>query len=86
LSFGQIRGDALTSSAVRIPHRRSGARYCITVVRSFSGPTQLCEQHLLEDLAGEWLRDLHINPLRDFFERSWLERAPLIELKRRQAP
>ena len=39
------------------------------IVRGFVGPTQISEHHIIEDLASEWLEDVHTQPLLEFFRR-----------------
>jgi thioredoxin reductase len=38
------------------------------IVRRFSGDKMIAEHHIIEDLAAEWLEDVHIKPLLKFFE------------------
>ncbi|MDY6781981.1 MAG: NAD(P)-binding domain-containing protein [Cyanobacteriota bacterium] len=36
------------------------------IIRCFSGNTLFAEHHVIEDLAAEWVEDVHIKPLQEF--------------------
>lgn len=38
------------------------------IIRCFHKNTLVCEHHIIEDIASEWLEDVHIQPLLEFFK------------------
>lgn len=68
LEFGKCEEDPFNNQRHPDPARADASFFLHPVIRRFDGRTQVSEQHLLEDLAGEWLKeDVHISPLRNFF-------------------
>lgn len=39
------------------------------IIRRFQGNTLIAEHHIIEDLAGEWLEDEHVEPLLRFLQK-----------------
>ncbi|BAT55378.1 FAD-dependent pyridine nucleotide-disulphide oxidoreductase [Nostoc sp. NIES-3756] len=48
-------------------HNASQSAFIHPIIRRFSGNTLIAEHHVIEDLASEWLEDVHILPLLHFF-------------------
>ncbi|MBV7339734.1 NAD(P)-binding domain-containing protein, partial [Chloroflexi bacterium TSY] len=57
--------------------------YLHPVIRRYQQGELLDEQHLVENLENEWNRDVHVNPLNDFFRRE-LRSATLRNMTRQQ--
>jgi hypothetical protein len=47
------------------------------VIRRFFGSTLVAEHHVIEDLAGEWLEDIHSQPLQAFLQNHLFIKIPL---------
>ena len=45
----------------------SRSNFLHPIVRHYSGSTLLSEHHVIEDLAAQWLEDVHIQPLLQYF-------------------
>lgn len=39
------------------------------IIRRFRGDELVCEHHVIEDIASEWLEDVHIQPLQEFLTK-----------------
>ncbi|MEM7713740.1 MAG: hypothetical protein AAF349_09235 [Cyanobacteria bacterium P01_A01_bin.68] len=37
------------------------------IIRKFSRGRFICEHHVIEDIESEWLEDVHVTPLMEFF-------------------
>jgi len=44
------------------------------VIRHYRGPELIAERHIIEDLAAEWVEEVHTEPLLHFFEEQMAER------------
>ncbi|SRR5579883_470575 len=60
----RIRKDDVERSAL--------STFIHPIIRHFSKETLLAEHHIIEDLAGEWLEDIHVKPLLEFFHDQFL--------------
>ncbi|MDJ0706250.1 MAG: hypothetical protein QNJ46_23510 [Leptolyngbyaceae cyanobacterium MO_188.B28] len=38
------------------------------IIRRFCGGALICEHHVIEDLASEWVEEIHIQPLLKFLQ------------------
>ncbi|MCG6136562.1 MAG: NAD(P)-binding domain-containing protein [Nostoc sp. LLA-1] len=38
------------------------------IIRRYSGSTLICEHHVIEDIASEWVEDVHVQPLLEFLQ------------------
>ncbi|MDF5716895.1 MAG: NAD(P)-binding domain-containing protein [Rhizonema sp. NSF051] len=47
------------------------------IVRRFSASTLICEHHVIEDIASEWLEEVHIKPLQEFLCNQFLKEISL---------
>ncbi|GAX35232.1 NAD(P)-binding domain-containing protein [Nodularia sp. NIES-3585] len=50
------------------------------IIRRFSGSTLICEHHVIEDIASEWLENLHIQPLQEFLQNQLSSQVSLLRL------
>lgn len=46
------------------------------ILRRYAGSTLLCEHHIIEDIHSEWLEEVHVQPLLEFFQSQVLESIP----------
>lgn len=68
LEFGHITGDPFNITRQPDPNRAGESTFLHPIIRRFANNTQVSEIHLLEDLAGEWMKpDMHIKPLLEYF-------------------
>jgi thioredoxin reductase len=54
------------------------------IVRCFSKGKLIAEHHIIEDIAGEWLEEVHIQPLLEFFKQQFSEFLDGNQLQSRQ--
>ncbi|YAF96014.1 MAG: NAD(P)-binding domain-containing protein [Nodularia sp. CChRGM 3473] len=47
------------------------------IIRHFSGDTLIAEHHVIEDLAAEWVEDVHIQPLLEFLQNQLSSKVSL---------
>ncbi len=50
------------------------------IVRRFYRDTLICEHHIIEDIASEWLEDVHIEPLLEFLQNQLLQSDSLVQV------
>ena len=78
LEFGKVEGDPFAIVRKPEPGKAEESVFLHPVVRRWCGRQLISEQHLLEDLFGEWKKqDAHVAPLRFFFMEQLLEMAEL---------
>ncbi len=68
LEFGKIDNDPFNIPRYPDPNKANLSTFLHPVVRRYSCGEIISELHLLEDLDGEWLKEVHIKPLVEFFE------------------
>jgi thioredoxin reductase len=73
LEYGPEHIQADPFNVVRVQRsdtdRASQSHFLHPVVRRYAHGVLVEEHHILEDLAAEWLEDVHVKPLLAFFER-----------------
>ncbi|AFY46424.1 thioredoxin reductase [Nostoc sp. PCC 7524] len=47
------------------------------IIRRFCGANLICEHHVIEDIASEWLEDVHIKPLLQFLHNQLVRQMSL---------
>jgi thioredoxin reductase len=78
LEFGKVEGDPFAIVRNPEPGKAEESVYLHPVIRRWCGHHLVSEQHLLEDLLGEWTKaDAHVAPLRFFFMEQLLEAAEM---------
>jgi len=76
LEFGHIAGDPFNIVRHPNPSQAERSTFLHPVIRYFARSQLLSEQHLLEDLYGEWKKpDVHVDALRQYFESELSEIA-----------
>ena len=76
LEFGHIAGDPFNIVRHPNPSQAERSTFLHPVIRYFARSQLLSEQHLLEDLYGEWKKpDVHVDALRQYFESELTEIA-----------
>ncbi|MEW6734454.1 MAG: NAD(P)-binding domain-containing protein [Acidobacteriota bacterium] len=45
------------------------------IVRHYSFGKQICEHHVIEDVASEWKEEVHVKPLEEFLQHQLISRA-----------
>jgi Pyridine nucleotide-disulphide oxidoreductase len=68
LEFGHIDDDPFNISRYPDADKAKLSTFLHPVVRHYICGEIISEYHLLEDLDGEWLKEVHIKPLVEFFE------------------
>ena len=56
------------------------------IIRRFCGDTLIAEHHVIEDLAAEWVEDVHIEPLQEFMDSQLTLESFLVEASHRKVP
>jgi len=78
LEFGKVEGDPFAVVRNPEPGKAEESVFLHPVVRRWCGRQLISEQHLLEDLFGEWKKEeAHVAPLRFFFMEQLLEMAEM---------
>jgi thioredoxin reductase len=77
LELGKVEGDPFAIARNPEPGKAEESVSLHPVIRRWCGRRLVSERHLLEDLFGEWTKDVHIAPLRFFFMEQLLEAAEL---------
>lgn len=78
LEFGKCEADPFAVERHPHPERAAESFFLHPVIRRWRGGEQVSEQHLLEDLHGEWRNQrLHVEPLLGYFERELAARPAL---------
>ncbi len=76
LEFGKITGDPFNIERFPDTGQAERSTFLHPVIRHYAGSNFISEQHLLEDLGGEWRKkDLHVEPLTDFLRNQILTPA-----------
>ncbi|MCV6637415.1 NAD(P)-binding domain-containing protein [Candidatus Albibeggiatoa sp. nov. NOAA] len=79
LEFGQFtEEDPFHIERDTDPSWASKSPYLHPVIRRFCGSKLVAEQHLLEDINGEWKAEKHIAVLREFFQSQLLKHEMLV--------
>jgi len=47
------------------------------IIRRFSGSILICEHHVIEDIASEWLENVHVKPLQEFLRNQFSREVSL---------
>ncbi|MBD2355545.1 NAD(P)-binding domain-containing protein [Tolypothrix sp. FACHB-123] len=73
LEFGYEVGKNPDPFAVQRVHKNDAinaekSAFIHPIIRRFCGNTLIQEHHVIEDLAAEWLEDVHVIPLLEFFK------------------
>lgn len=50
------------------------------IVRRYCGDELIAEHHVIEDIASEWLEDVHIDPLQEFFREQLTQIKELVPI------
>jgi thioredoxin reductase len=50
------------------------------IIRRYCGSELICEHHTIEDIASEWVEDVHVKPLLEFFHTQLVSQLPLVRL------
>ena len=66
LEFGKIKGDPFNIQRTPSEDNAERSTFLHPVIRRYNKNKQVAELHLLEDLAGEWKKEVHFRPLRKF--------------------
>jgi len=76
LEFGKIVGDPFNIERFPDTAQAERSTFLHPVIRHYSGTKLISEQHLLEDLGGEWVKkELHVEPLTQFLRNEILAPA-----------
>jgi thioredoxin reductase len=76
LEFGKITGDPFSIERFPDTGKAERSTFLHPVIRHYSGPNFIAEQHLLEDLNGEWVKnEQHVEPLKNFLRNEILAPA-----------
>ena len=54
------------------------------IIRRFCGNNMICEYHVIEDIASEWIEDVHVKPLREFMDGQLTLESFLVEASQRK--
>ena len=74
MEFGTVDGNPLAVVRIPNPELSQESVFLHPVIRRWNGPLLAAEHHVLEDLHGEWKsEDLHLGPLREFFQEQMRE-------------
>jgi len=86
LEFGKCEIDPFAVVRHPQPDRAAESFFLHPVIRHYRDGEQVGEQHLLEDLHGEWKNErLHVGPLRCFFARELAAPEPAAAYSSRSA-
>jgi thioredoxin reductase len=75
LEFGEIDDDPFNIPRHPDVDKAKESTFLHPVIRQYRCGELISEHHVLEDLDGEWLKELHIKPLVEFFEHGLSENA-----------
>lgn len=82
LEYGPEEAFEDPFSAKRIARDDAGrshqSNFLHPIIRRFSGGQMVSEHHIIEDLAAEWVEDVHVKPLLDFFAKAFEEAAAAV--------
>ncbi|MDJ0797512.1 MAG: NAD(P)-binding domain-containing protein [Calothrix sp. MO_167.B12] len=85
LEFGYQIDEILDPFAINRVHKddaknASQSAFIHPIIRHFCGNKMIAEHHVIEDLASEWLEDVHIKPLLEFLYNQLLYKFPLTKV------
>jgi thioredoxin reductase len=84
LEFGSVTKEMIPDPfAIQRVHKNdidnaSQSLFLHPVIRRYQGSTLIAEHHIIEDLAGEWSEEVHIQPLQQFLQRQLSHQAKRI--------
>ncbi|WP_086931834.1 NAD(P)-binding domain-containing protein [Agarilytica rhodophyticola] len=76
LEFGAAQADPFNIQRKPHPDKADDSAFLHPVIKHYKGGELAAELHLLEDLAGEWKKDVHIDPLKTFIETQLASHLP----------